>query len=211
MLPLFTNAGIATPDYEFVTAMVSRVAPLLGSGSDGRVSVNQTGLKVEGVLAPRDRTYWPGYNTRDALLKSGVSTWKVNSSGDVLIDKIITQQQTTNGVPDTVFRDIQAIYQLTYALKFHRAALANEHSNKAIVDDNPSNNPNLRTAKDIKGTLVSSTVQLQTRGVVEASRDLLEQIAVTRDADNRNRVNIVLPIDRANPLDIFAGLARVYA
>jgi phage tail sheath gpL-like len=54
-------------------------------------------------------------------------------------------------------------------------------------------------------------VQLERRGVVEASQDLLDQIVVTRDLDNRSRVNIVLPIDRANPLDIFAGLARVYA
>lgn len=211
MIPLFSSAGIATPDYEFVTAVVSRVAALLGGGADGRVSINQTGLKVEGVVAPRDRTYWPGYATRDALLKNGVSAWKVNTSGDVLVDKIITQQQTTNNVPDTVFRDIQAVYQLTYALKFHRTALANEHSNKAIVDDNPANNINLRTPKDIKATLVNSTVQLQTRGVVESSQDLLDQISVVRDADNRNRVNIVLPINRANPLDIFAGLARVYA
>ncbi|MBB3965950.1 hypothetical protein [Rhizobium metallidurans] len=211
MIPILSNSGMATPDYEFVAAVVGRIAALLGSGADGRVSVNQTGLKVEGVLAPRDRTYWPGYATRDAFLKNGVSAWKVNTSGDVLIDKVITQQQTTNNVPDTVFRDIQAVYQITYALKFHRTALANEHSNKAIVDDNPANNANLRTPKDIKATLVNSTVQLQMRGVVEASQDLLDQIAVTRDNDNRNRVNIVLPIDRANPLDIFAGLARVYA
>jgi phage tail sheath gpL-like len=211
MIPQFTNAGHATPDYEFLAGIVGRIAPLLGSGSDGRVSVNQSGLKVEGVLAPRDRTYWPGYTARDVLLKNGVSTWKVNSSGDVIIDKIITQQQTTGGVPDVVFRDIQAPYQLTYGLKFHRVALANEHSNKAIVDDNPANNPNLRTPKDIQATLVNSTVQLERRGVVEASQDLLDQIVVTRDLDNRSRVNIVLPIDRANPLDIFAGLARVYA
>lgn len=211
MWPMFSNAGMATPDYEFLAACVARIAPFLGGGSDGRVSVNQSGLKVEGVLAPRDRNYWPGYTTRDVLLKNGVSAWKVNSSGDVLIDKVITQQQTTNGVPDTVFRDIQAVYQLTYSLKFHRAALANEHSNAAIVDDNPASNPNLRTVRDIKATLVNSTVQLQARGVVEASQALLDQIAVTRDLDNRNRVNIVLPIDRANPLDIFAGLARVRA
>jgi phage tail sheath gpL-like len=58
---------------------------------------------------------------------------------------------------------------------------------------------------------VNSTVQLQTRGVVESDAELLDQIVVTRDPDNRDRVNIVLPVDRANPLDIFAGLARVRA
>lgn len=211
MIPQFSAGGNATPDYEFVAAKVSRAAPFLGSGADGRVSINHTGLVVEGVKAPRDRAYWPDYATRDALLKNGVSTWSVDRSGHVVIDKIITQQQTTNGVPDTAFRDIQAVYQITYALKYFRAQLAYEHSNKAIADDNPGNNPNISTVKDIKATLVHASLELANRGVLEVSAEVIDAIAVTRDNDNPNRVNIVLPLDRVNPLDIFAGLARVYA
>lgn len=211
MIPILSSAGNGTPAYEFVAAVVARIAPLLGSGSDGRVSVDYSGLKVEGVLAPRERAYWPGYATRDALLKNGVSTWKVNGSGEVLIDKIITQQQTTNGVPDTVLRDIQAIYQITYALKFFRAELAYEHSNKAIANDNPSNLPSISTVRDIRATLVNTSVALSLRGVLEATQAMLDEIRVTRNPDNPNRVDIVLPMDRVNPLDIFAGLARVYA
>lgn len=211
MIPLFTNSGMARPDYEFVAAVVGRIAPFLDGGSDGKVSANQSGLVVSDMIAPRDRDYWPDYATRDSLLKSGVSTWKVDRSGNLLVDKIITQQQTTNGVPDTALRDIQAVYQITYSLKYYRAALAFEYSNKAIVDDNPANLDALVTAKDIRGTLVNSTVELAQRGVLEASTEVLDQITVSRNADNPNRVDIVLPMDRANPLDIFAGLARVYA
>ncbi|OLP56822.1 hypothetical protein BJF92_12180 [Rhizobium rhizosphaerae] len=211
MIPVFSNAGNGTPAYEFVTALVARIASFLGSGVDGRVSANQSGLVVEGVLAPRDRNYWPDYATRDALLKNSVSAWKVDVSGNVLIDKIVTQQQTTNGVPDTALRDIQAVYQITYALKYVRAQLAFEHSNKAIVDDNPADLPTLVTARDIQATLVTSTMELARRGVIEATEAAFAEIRVTRNADNRNRVDMVLPLDRANPLDIFAGLARVYA
>lgn len=212
LIPLMpAAAGMARPDYEFVAAVVARVAPFFDGGSNGLVSVNQSGLDVVDMIAPRDRDYWPEIGTRDSLLKNGVSTWKVDRSGNILIDKIITQQQTTNGVPDTALRDIQAIYQITYALKYFRAQLAYEHSNKAIVDDNPANLDALRTVKDIRATLVNSTIELQMRGVLEASNAVLDQISVTRNTDNPNRVDIILPMDRANPLDIFAGLARVYA
>ncbi|MBB4952761.1 phage tail sheath gpL-like [Agrobacterium vitis] len=211
MVPLPANGGMATPDYEFCTAMIMRTAAMLNSGSDGRVSANQSGLTVAGVLAPRDRNYWPDYATRNAWLQNSVSSWKIDNSGDVVTDKIITQQQTTNGAPDTVFRDIQAVYQVIYALKYFRAQLAYEFSNKAIVDDNPASLESLVTVKNIKACLVHSTIDLANRGVLEYNSDVVSQIKVTRNADNPNKVDIVLPMDRANPLDIFAGLARVYA
>ena len=211
LLPIIAGGGNGTPDYEVVAAEFSRALPMLGSGSDGRVSANQSGLVVSGVLAPRDRNYWPDYPTRNAWLQNGVSAWKVDRSGDVIIDKLITQQQTTNGVPDTALRDIQAVYQLTYALKFIRAQLAYEHSNKAIADDNPANLDSIVTVRDIKATIVHSCIALSRRGVLEFDNDIAGQITVTRNLDNPNRVDIILPMDRVNPLDIFAGLARVYA
>ncbi|OJH54279.1 hypothetical protein ATN81_13995 [Agrobacterium pusense] len=211
LIPILSGGGNGTPDYERVSADVSRALPMLGSGSDGRVSANQSGLVVSGVSAPRDRNYWPDYATRNGWLQNGVSAWKVDRSGDVVIDKTITQQQTTNGVPDTALRDIQAVYQLTYALKFIRSQLAYEHSNKAIANDNPANLPSIVTVRDIKSTLVHACIDLSRRGVLEFGNDIAGQITVTRNLDNPNRVDIVLPMDRVNPLDIFAGLARVYA
>lgn len=208
MIPRFLSGGFAEPDYIWVAAVVGRIAAWLGGGSNGDVSRNQSGLVVEGLSAPRDRGYWMDYATRDAMLKNGVSTWNVNRSGQVTIDKIITQQQTTNGAPDTTFRDIQTVFQLTYALKKFRADLAFEHSNKAIANTNPLNLDALTTVKDIKATLFHSYKQMA--GVLENSEQALLNMVVERDADNPNRVNMRLPLDVVNPLDILAGLATVY-
>ncbi|MFD1328293.1 phage tail sheath subtilisin-like domain-containing protein [Mycoplana ramosa] len=205
MVPRFTAGGHAEPDYEFIAAVVGRVAPWFGGGANGDVSRNQTGLVVDGVTAPRDRAYWPDYATRDAFLKNGVSTWKVDRTGSVMIDKLITQQQTTNGAPDTTFRDIQRPYQLMYALKKFRADLAAEHSNKGLADDNPDNLEAITTPKDIKATLIHSYIEMS--GVLENVDAATQALVVTRDKDNPNRVNIHLELDFVNAMDIFAGLA----
>ncbi len=209
MIPRFSAGGFAEPDYLWVAAFTARIAPWSGGGANGDVSRNQTGLVVQGLSAPRDRNYWMDYATRDTMLKNGVSTWKVDRSGNVMIDKIITQQQTTNGAPDTTFRDIQKVYQLTYALKKFRADLAAEHSNKAIADSNPDNLEAIVTPADIKATLFHSYQRMS--GVLENSEAALVAMVVTRDRDNADRVNISLPLDFVNPLDIFAGLATAYS
>lgn len=48
-------------------------------------------------------------------------------------------------------------------------------------------------------------------GVLKNAAAVLPSINVTIDADNPNRVNCALPLDRVNALDIFSGLARVYS
>ncbi|MFM2279658.1 MAG: Rhizobium phage vB RleM [Pseudomonadota bacterium] len=208
-IPRFSNGGNAQADYIWLAAFVARIAPWFGGGANGDVSRNQTGLVVEGISAPRDRGYWPAYAQRDAFLKSGLSTWSVNRNGDVVIDKIITHQQTTNGAPDTTFRDIQRIGQLTYALRKFRADLTAEHANKALADENPAGLEAITTPKDIRNTLYHSYKAMV--GVLENAETALENIDVTRDSDNANRVNVVLPLDFVNALDIFAGLAKVYS
>ncbi|WP_176083121.1 phage tail sheath subtilisin-like domain-containing protein [Martelella sp. HB161492] len=208
-ISMLANGGNATPEYLRVACVVGTIAEWLGGGSSGDVSRNQTGLVVQDVAAPRDRAYWMDYATRNVLLKNGVSTLTVDGSGDVTIDKIITQGMTTDDVPDTTFRDIQVPYQLTYALKKFRADLASEHGNKAIADDNPGNLDAISTVKDIKATLYHSAAGMP--GVIENPATFLSNLVVTRDSENANRVNASLKIDVVNPLDIFAGVAKIYS
>jgi phage tail sheath gpL-like len=209
-IPRFENGGFAEPDYVWLAGEVARIAPWLGSGSNGDVSRNQTGLVVEGITPPRDRAYYMDYATRDAFLKAGLSTWTVSRGGDVQIDKIITHYQTgPGGAPDTTFRDIQRVFQLTYALRKFRAALAYEHSNKALADDNPDNFEAITTPRAIRDTLYHTYASMS--GVLENAETALAGMSVVRDADNKNRVNVVVPMDFVNALDIFAGLAKVYS
>ena len=210
-IPTFNAGGFSQPGYLWLVAQVGRVMPWLASGTNGDVSRNQTGLVCAGLAAPRDAVYWPDLATRNAFLASGLSTWAVNTAGDVAIDNMVTTIMTLNGAPDTTFRDVQAPFQIMYALRYVKARLAAEHSNKALSDENPRALAAISTLKDIEATVVHSYRELVASGVAESFTAILNQIAVARDAGNPNRVNITLPIDRTNPLDIFAGLARVYA
>lgn len=210
-IPRPAATSIPEPGWEWVAAVVARIAPWLSDGATGNVSRNQTGLTVEGIQPPRDRSKWYSYPTRDVFLRSGVSTWKVDGAGRVLIDKIITTQRTTHGVADTTFRDIQKIGQLVYALRYFRTALTMEHGQKAIADDNPGNVQAISTTRDIAATFMHAYGRLERTGVLENADEAGRRLRVTRNADNPNRVDIFAPMDMVNPLDVLAANATVYS
>lgn len=211
VLPRLSSGGDATPAWTWVAALTARIVPWLSDGVTGNVSRNQTGLVVTGVKAPRDRTKWMNdYATRNAFLVSGLSTYGVRSDGQVTIDKIITLQRTDGaGNTDTVFRDIQKIGQLIYALRRFRARLQAEHGQKAIANDNPGNLLAITTVRDIKATIAA--VYLEMPGVLENASAFVANLDVRRNADNPNRVDIYAPFDMVNPLDVLAANATIYS
>lgn len=210
-VPLVTGDGHYQASYLWAAAIVARSAVWLADGANGNVSRNQTGLAVAGILAPRDRAKWLAYATRDAFLKSGLSTWSVDGGGNVVIDKIITMQRTTAGVTDTTFRDIQKIGQITYGLRYLRQRVTIEHGQKAIADDNPANLDSISTPLDIKATFAHAYLDLVRRGVFEDYVGFIDRCTVTRDADNPNRVNVMASLDAVNPLDVIATNAKIYS
>lgn len=211
VIPMLTGGGHAQPSWQWASAIAARIAVPLSNGAQGQVSANQTGLAIEGLSAPRDRTKWLDYATRDAFLKSGLSSWSVDTGGRVQVDKIITTQRTTLGVTDTTFRDIQKIGQLMYALRKFRADLTFNHAQKAVADDNPGNVAVISTPADIKATFMHSYQEMVLTGVLENAALAAERITVQRNADNPNRVDILAPLDMVNPLDIIAVNARIYS
>ncbi len=204
-------AGTPHPAWLWVSAIVAAVAPWLADDTNGNVSRNQTGIVVQGLAPPRSRANWPIYSTRNALLAAGISTWKVNASGAIVIDKLITTYQKNSAdQPDVVFRDVQALYQLMAGLGIIRADLSTEHGQKALADSNPNSLGAISTPKDIKATLVHSYQKCVNRGIFENASGFAERLVVERDSGNSNRVNVLAPIDRVNALDVLAGNAKLY-
>lgn len=211
VIPVIASSNAPNAPWEWAAAVGARLAPWLSDGATGNVSRNQTGLVLEGILPPRDRAGWLDYATRDAFLGSGLSTWKVNTGGDVVIDKVITTSRTRNDVPDATFRDIQKIGQVVYALRRFRTDLSFEHGQKAIADENPGNMHTISTPADIKATFMHSYQRMVLTGVLENPVRAAELIEVKRNADNPNRVDIYAPIDVVNPLDVIAANAVIYS
>ncbi|CAN7316386.1 hypothetical protein LJR009_001596 [Bosea sp. LjRoot9] len=211
---LSTLARVAspTPSWEWIAQYVARVLPWLTDDTQGNASRNQSDLVLEDIRPPRDRTVWPNYAVRNTLAGSGMSTWAVNASGQVVIDKMITMQRlTASGAPDTSFRDIQAIAQVMLGLRYMRAGLSYRNSNKAIANANPSNLPALTTPPDIKADVIALYGDLVDRGLFENKAEFSRRLKVERDLSNPARVNINMDLDRVNPLDILAANATIYA
>lgn len=198
-----------TPSWEWLGGMVGRVLPWLSDSNSGNAARNQSDLVAEGVRPPRDRTTWPNYATRNALLGSGISSWTVNGVGEVVIDKLITTRRNNSaGQPDSTWRDIQAIAVALHSLIYLRAGLSYRHANKAVADQNPGNVATISTPADIKSDLIALYGDLVNRGQMENQAAFAASLVVERDATTRSRVNIALnAMDVVNPLDILAANA----
>lgn len=199
------TGGTPTPPWRWDAGLLSRVVPWLVDGALGNVSRNQTGLIVKGLRPPRDPAKNTDYPTRNAFNKSGIATWHVTASGQVAVDKLVTMfRLDPQGLPDSTFRDIQAMGQMMYALRRFRSFLASEHGQKALADSNPTDLGAISTPKDIEGTMyrVADTMP----GVLENARFIVQ-----RNPENHNRVDIMADLDRVNPLDVMAGNARLHS
>jgi len=207
----FADSGDSTPIWGVLAEQMGRLHNWLSDGANGGVTRGHEGLVAEGQNAPRDVSTWPQYETRNTFVQLGMSTWRVNGVGKVELDKVITHHQTESGAPDTVFRDIQSIAQLTYGLRKMRADLAFNHSNQiSASDDTLNENLPVSTVQDVEGTLTHSYNELVGQGVFRGARAFGEAVTVTRDADNPNRYNIFAPILRGVPLDVLAANATIY-
>lgn len=201
-----------TPGWEWIANYVARVIPWLADDTNGNAARNQSALALEDVRPPRDRSLWPNYAVRNTLLGSGISTWSVNGANQVVIDKLITMQRTNaQGLPDTVFRDIQAIAQAMLGLRYLRAGLATRNANKGLARANPSNLPTIATPDDIKADCIALYGDLVDRGLFEDKPAFAKRVKTEIDASNPARVNIKMDLDRVNPLDILAANATFYA
>lgn len=197
-------SAIPSAPWRWDAAMLALQVPWLSDGALGNVSRNQTGRVVKGLRGPRDPSLYPDYATRNALLKSGVSTWSINSAGEVVLDKwITTYQKNALGLTDTTFRDIQAMGQVMYAFRRFRTFLFDEHGQKAIADSNPTDLGALTTTKDIVATMDRARRTMP--GVLENA-----QFVAQRNPDNANRVDILAALDRVNPLDVIAANGKLY-
>jgi phage tail sheath gpL-like len=203
--------GTPTPAYLNVCARAALEAPWLFDCDTGNVSRNQTGRVVQGVKPPRDRATWWNYSARNTLNQSGISTFKVNAAGNVVIDKTVTTYRLgLQGQPDAVFRDAQALYQCSGGLSYIRTVLADEQGQKALANTNPGSLAAITTTKDITATFVHAYKQLCLNGVFDDADKFVGLLVVQRDSQNAARVNVYCPMERVDPLDIIAANATIY-
>jgi phage tail sheath gpL-like len=193
-----------TPEWEYAAAEAAQASAHLSTAPE--VSRPLQTLVLQGCLPPRDRGLWWDIDDRQALYADGIAACKVRSDGLVAIDRFVTTYQKSDaGVTDATFRDVETMYQLTFATRYLRTQVSNKHARQALADDNPQGLAEITTAKDVRDTLIHAYEDLVALGVCENADLFAQYVVVVRDPNEANRLNAYLPLDVVNQLRVFAA------
>jgi phage tail sheath gpL-like len=201
-----------TPSWEWLASEVLTHGRTLADPTGGTAAINQTGVVVPGVRAPRDGHDF-GYAARNTLLQSGISTFGINVAGQVTIDKIVTMERFgASGEPSTTFRDVQAIACVMHGIRHIRNELIRRFSNKAAVDRNPYQLASQVTPQDVRAACITAYEDCVRFGLFENTERFARSLVVERDAGDPRRFNVGLnEVDLTNPLDVLAASTTIWA
>jgi phage tail sheath gpL-like len=164
-------------------------------------------LVLPGVLPPAEADR-PIRSERNTLLQDGVSTFRVDAGGSMLIDRLITTYQTNAfAVPDTSYLDVTTMRTLATLRLQVRARIAQRFPRHKLANDGTNFDPGqaIVTPSVIKSELLTLFRQWEGAGLVENFEQYLEDLIVERDANDPNRVNARMSPDLMNSFIVFAG------
>jgi phage tail sheath gpL-like len=202
--------AMPTPPWSLVAALGGQMAAHLTDAPE--LSRPLQTLELVGVLAPVDRSKWWAQADRQALYVDGVSAYTVTVDGRVLIDRVVTTEQTNaHGAADATFRDVETLAQMMFVVRFLKAEITARFGRMALADANPGNLAEIATPRQIKAHLIHAYERLAREFGVTENPDIFAQfVVVERDPNNATRVNAYLPVDVVNQLRIFAANVTTY-
>lgn len=196
------------PDPPYLWAAVNGVVSAAALAIDPARQLKT--LPLPGLKSPAMGVAWDSPE-RNVLLYDGISTYTVDSGGVIRIDRAVTMNQTNeSGIASEVYLDITTpalVSYLRFALidrivsRYPRHKLADNGTNfgegQAIVT------PNILNAE-----ILCLAREWEEAGLVEDVDQFKADLAVERDANNRNRVNALIPPNLINNFIQFAGLLQ---
>lgn len=202
---LHTHLDISNADAASFVVAATNAAVVAKSLSIDPARPLQT-LALPGIRAVPP-TYRDTKQERNVKLHNGVSTTFVDAGGNVCIERqITTYTENALGAPDPSYLDVETLATLAYLrysvrtrimLRFPRHKLANDGTliapGQAIVT------PNI-----IKGELVALAKEWEEAGLIEEFETFKETLVVERNANDRNRVDVLASPDLVNQFRVFA-------
>lgn len=133
---------------------------------------------------------------RNTLYYDGIGSFRIDRTGAVLIDRILTTYQTNAaGSQDTTYLDIQTMAQLMYAARYLKTTIDSIYSSSYLND---------QVVQNVKNDVIHALAELQDLAVIENIDATLESMIIERDDTDANRLNVYLPLDHVNQLRVIA-------
>lgn len=169
-------------------------------------------LELKGVIPPASVNRFTR-TERDLLLYDGISTWVVNPSGNVAIERMITTYQVNSvGAADVSYLNVQTMATLSeiryqYGVRMAARFIATRFK---LADDTYPVQPGqkIATPKTVKAEIIALFTELRDAGLVENLEDFIDNLIVQRNSVDRDRVDVLLPPDLINQFRILAGVVQ---
>lgn len=145
---------------------------------------------------------------RNNILSYGGATTKVDAGGNVVIERAVTTYtQNSSGLTDPSYRDIETMATLSRLRYQVRARISQKFPRHKLCGDETEIPPGqaMVSPKLIKAELVALHKDWVDAGLVEDTEEFKNELIVERNADDVNRVDVLLPPDLVNQFRVFAA------
>lgn len=163
-------------------------------------------LELAGILPPKVEARWT-MEERNLLLYDGIATHKVDAGGKVLIEAAITMyQKNSYGVDDPSYLYVNTPATLSYIRYATRARITQKFPRHKLADDGTRFGAGqaIVTPSVIRAELLALHREFEAAGLVENFDQYKADLLVERNANDRNRVDVLSPPDLVNQFRIFA-------
>lgn len=167
-------------------------------------------LTVPGLMPPplENRFTW---SERNSLLFDGISTYTVDDGDQVTIERMITMYRTNKyGDSDPSYLDANTIATLSYLRYSLRLRIQQKYPRHKLADDGTIVAPGqpIVTPKIITAELLALFTEWETAGLVEDFDTYKDELYVTRNTSDKNRLDVLCGPNLINQFRIFAAQIR---
>lgn len=197
-------SGTPTATWE-VAANAAALAAFYGNIDPARPF--QT-LELNAVMAPLMTDRFT-LQERNILLYDGISTWKVDDANDVRAERFITSyKKSPAGADDRSYLDICTVLtlgRLRYSLRNYLLLKYPRHKLASGDITQFGAGQAIATPDSIKGDIIGWYWRQMDQGLVEDINAFKTGLIVERNANDENRVDILLTPDLVNQLMVIAA------
>lgn len=196
-----------TPPYAWAAALAGAVAPSVRADPAQPLQT----LTIAGVLAPPVQSQFQ-VGQRNVLLYDGITTFKVDPSGTVQIERLITMYQVNaQGQADNAYLDGETMFTLMAVLRSFATLWSTKFARAKLGQDGVRYGPgsNVVTPATIKAEFVALYRSLESEQAwVQNSQAFAASVSVTKNPGSPGRVDALLPIILIGQLRIIAQLVQ---
>lgn len=191
------------PSYEWAAAKAGQVA-LSGQADPARPF--QT-LPLIGILAPKSSEQFT-LSERNILLSDGIATDRVEQSGAVRIERVITTFQTNAAsAPDISYLDVNTLLTLSFLRYDFRVQMLSKFPRHKLSDDGVKSGAGQAILTPLLGKTEAIRIfqGWEELGLVEGLEQFKRDVIVERNSQDPNRLDFLLPPDLINQLRIIGA------